>query len=29
VDLSTEMMSVTRQSLYFRRTQIYHGKNIN
>jgi hypothetical protein len=29
VDLSTEMMSVTRQSLYFRRTQIYHRKNIN
>jgi hypothetical protein len=26
VDLSTEMISVTRQSPYFRRTQIYHGK---
>jgi tryptophan synthase beta subunit len=26
VDFSTEMMRDTRQSPYFRRTQIYHGK---
>jgi hypothetical protein len=29
VDLSTEMISATRQSPYFCRTQIYHGKKIS